>query len=71
MSGKTCKACTHYYTVTVGADGVGYNPAPCCHLWEDVGNHPDILGKSCFCKRRLLTKSSQKINTKSKIEVYN
>lgn len=71
MSKKTCKGCRHFYTVTVGADGVGYNPAPCCHLLEDAGNHPDILLKTCFSKRGLLTKSSQKTNTVSKIEAYN
>ena len=31
-----CKKCRHFYTVMVTKEG--YNPFPCCHLWEDEGD---------------------------------
>lgn len=32
--------------------GQGYNPAPYCHLYEDIGKRPNILTQECFEKRQ-------------------
>lgn len=44
-----CYKCAHYYRVMVTEEG--YNPSPCCHLYEDEGKHPNVLTKECFKKR--------------------
>ena len=41
-----CKKCRHFYTVMVTKEG--YNPFPCCHLWEDEGKRPEPLTQACF-----------------------
>lgn len=45
-----CKKCAHYYRTMVGEGG--YNPAPCCHLWEDEGKRPNILSQECYKPRK-------------------
>lgn len=45
-----CKKCRHFYTVMVTKEG--YNPFPCCHLWEDEGKRPEPLTQACFEPRR-------------------
>ena len=49
-----CKKCLHFYRIMTVENGCGYNPSPCCHLYEDVGKRPNILTQECFeAKRRL------------------
>ena len=45
-----CYKCLHYYRIMAAASG--YNPAPCCHLFEDKGERPNILTQECFEKRK-------------------
>jgi len=43
-----CYKCLHYYRIM--ATGAGYNPYPCCHLYEDTGRRPNVLTQECFEK---------------------
>lgn len=57
MDKKDCKNCTHFYR---GASmGIGYNPFPCCHKFEDTGEYPNPLALTCF-KGRLREKKNEK-----------
>lgn len=44
-----CSKCLHYYRIT--ATAAGYNPYPCCRLYEDTGERPNVLTRECFRKR--------------------
>jgi len=41
-----CQKCNHFYRMMATREG--YNPFPCCHLWEDAGKHPEPLTQKCF-----------------------
>lgn len=44
-----CYKCIHYYVRMVGPGGQGgYNPYPCCRLFEDTGRRPNVLTQECF-----------------------
>ena len=47
-----CKKCFHYYVRPIGPNGIGYNPAPSCYLYEDTGRRPNILTQECFEPRK-------------------
>ena len=51
-----CKKCRHFYTVMVTKEG--YNPFPCCHLWEDEGKRPEPLTQACFETREKRRKNA-------------
>lgn len=53
---KKCKKCKHYYARMIGPKGVGYNPYPCCQLYEDSGKWPNVLTKECFEARKTAKK---------------
>lgn len=55
-----CGKCRHYYRKMVGANGQGYNPAPCCWCYEDTGRRPTILTQECFEPRPRVPKPSTK-----------
>ena len=40
-AGVKCKKCRYFYRAMVTKEG--YNPYPCCHLWEDEGKHPERI----------------------------
>ena len=44
-----CPKCCHFYRVM--AKESGYNPFPCCQLYEDTGRHPNVLTQDCFESR--------------------
>ena len=44
-----CEKCKFYYK---GATfGIGYNPFPCCHKFEETGQVSNPLTFECFNKR--------------------
>ncbi len=47
-----CYKCAHWYVKMTDLGGHGYNPYPCCQLYEDTGNWPNILTQECFKKRK-------------------
>ncbi len=47
-----CYKCLHYYVRMVGAGGKGYNPSPCCWLFEDTGRRPNVLTQVCFVSKK-------------------
>ena len=49
-----CQKCRHFYRRMIGANGEGYNPSPCCWLYEDTGRRPNVLTQECFEKRKKL-----------------
>ena len=53
-----CKKCCHYYR-TMAAES-GYNPYPCCHLYEGTGRRADIITQSCFERRKRRMKNDSK-----------
>lgn len=46
-----CRKCVHFYSVMTGDNGTGYNPSPCCRLYEDTGERPNPIEKTCFSKK--------------------
>lgn len=48
----SCKGCVHCYREMTGKGGVGYNPAPYCHLYEDTGERPDPIFRKCYERRK-------------------
>lgn len=55
-----CAKCSHFYRTMVGDFGMGYNPAPSCHRYEDTGRRPNILTQDCFELRKQRTKRDLK-----------
>ncbi len=47
-----CPKCRHFYRRMVDQNGHGYNPFPCCRLFEDTGRRPNVLTQECFEKKR-------------------
>lgn len=47
---KKCARCAHYYRIMATASG--YNPNPCCQVFEDSGTRPDFINQACFKARR-------------------
>lgn len=45
-----CKKCSHYYRIMSTENG--YNPFPCCHLYEDTGERIDFIKQTCYQKRQ-------------------
>lgn len=44
-----CNKCKYYYR---GASfGIGYNPFPCCHRFEDTGEKCNPLTFECFKRK--------------------
>ena len=55
---KECKNCTHFYRVM--AKDSGYNPFPCCQLFDDTGERPRPLTRECFEPKKKPKKEVQK-----------
>lgn len=55
-----CQKCRHFYRRMVGADGKGYNPYPCCWLFEDTGKRPNVLSQECFEPKRTVKRKNVK-----------
>lgn len=47
-----CKKCKYYYCKMIGKGGLGYNPFPFCHLYDDEGEHPQVLTQACYKPRK-------------------
>ena len=48
----SCKGCIHWQREMTNKNGIGYNPAPYCHLYEDKNQTPDVFQRTCYEKRR-------------------
>lgn len=59
MEKLKCSKCAHFYSTMVGENGVGYNPFPFCHCYEDTGKRPRILTQECFEPRRKRTRNKK------------
>ena len=55
---KECKNCAHFYRVMVKESG--YNPFPCCQLFDDTGERPKPLTMECFEPRKKPKKEVRK-----------
>lgn len=55
---KECKNCAHFYRVMVKESG--YNPFPCCQLFDDTGERPKPLTMECFKPRKKSQKEVKK-----------
>ena len=55
---KECKNCTHFYRVM--AKDSGYNPFPCCQLFDDTGERPKPLTRECFEPKKKPKKEATK-----------
>lgn len=55
-----CQKCRHFYRRTVGSDGKGYNPYPCCWLFEDTGKRTNVLSQECFEPKRKVKRKNAK-----------
>lgn len=56
-----CNKCIHFYRMMTGENGYGYNPSPCCHLYEDKGERPSVLTQECFEAKRPIKKDKNKV----------
>ena len=45
-----CNTCKYWYTGNAYGNGVGYNPFPCCHKFDETGERCNPLTFECYVK---------------------
>lgn len=43
-----CKKCVYFYRSMAGENGIGYNPFPFCHFYEETEKTPSVLTQECY-----------------------
>ena len=54
-----CQKCKYFYRIM--STGSGYNPFPCCHLFDETGKRPNVLTQECFEKRKSISELRKQI----------